>query len=143
MPMEPVGTLVLPPNTSVTPCPAMGADPSAGTSAAGWFCPRFWQQERGAQAKWPHRGHPQISPLPLPLSLPALGGEQGGAAGTPRASTLHARRWAPTLQLHAGIGVIACAHGRHNGIARPWQRGVLDRHRQQHSTLVGQLKAGL
>lgn len=89
---------------------------------------------------------PWASPnLPAALASfsPSPRREQGGAAGTPRASTLHARGWARTLQLHVGIGVIGCAHGSHNGIACPWRRGVLGRRRQQHSTLVGQLKAAL
>lgn len=49
--MELVGAFILASDISMFLCCTMGSVPAASVSATGWFCPQFWWQERGAQAK--------------------------------------------------------------------------------------------
>lgn len=76
LPMKRVRTFILAPDISVLLCPTMGPISAASVSATGWFCPQIWWQEQGVQAKWPHRGDPQISPDFSSFHIPAPGGSR-------------------------------------------------------------------
>jgi len=128
---EPVGTLVLPSDTSV-----IGAVPSAGTSAAGWFCPMAVGERSTSEMATP-RGSLNFPAVLVSVCQPWEG---AGRFCTPHARAPcqcavrgHARGWAHTLQRCAGIGVIVCGHCSPNGFAcRGKRESSADRTAAQH-----------